>query len=184
MYIYKIRHMTTIILYLFVVTFFVGCTEANNDISNASDSLYTSDYYNSSLLTTENNTTSSSSIFSWIGYYGFSESAKPDQLMLYYVKIFEEDEIVYADIYIDGFQTMSRLRATVVGDQDHIDLLFDIYLPDNVFEIHKKGDILISFEKKNSQLYTLWGQIQPLRIDNIEPGLYFEYSTDNPILGD
>jgi hypothetical protein len=183
MCIYKVRHMTIVILYLFVVTFFIGCTEANNN-SNTSDSFYTSDCYNSSQLTAENNTTSSSSIFSWIGYYGFSESAKPNQLMLYYIKIFEEDEIVYADIYIDGFQTMSRIRATVVGDQDHIDLLFNNYLPDNVFEIHEKGDILISFEKKDSQLYTIWGQIQPLRADNIEPGLYFEYSIDNLILGD
>jgi hypothetical protein len=84
----------------------------------------------------------------WIGGYEFYEFASPNINMNYTVNIYEDDGKYYADIIIDGFQTMARLKAIVQGDSKSIDLIFDSYLPENVQEIYKKGCILLTFGRR------------------------------------
>lgn len=97
----------------------------------------------------------------------------PNQNMFYSIDIYREDGNCYAKIGIDGFQTLVRLLAKVSGDLYSIQLAFLKYLPDNVFEPYKTGDILLGFEKESSKLITNWGEIQPLIIENGKPGEYF-----------
>ncbi len=116
-----------------------------------------------------------SSLNTWVGEYTFSEYAPPDQNMLYSISIYKEENTYYADIYIDGFQTMERLRAKVSGDNSSVKLIFDSYLPDNQFEIFEEGDILLSFEKSGSELLSYWAGIEPMVIDNNVSGkVYFQ----------
>lgn len=114
-----------------------------------------------------------SSLETWVGEYSFSEYAPPDQNMFYSITIYYKDNNYFAKISIDGFQTLERLLAKVSGDVNFIKLKFQEYLPDNVFESYKKGDILISFEKRDSKLITNWGKIQPLLLENYKAGEYF-----------
>jgi len=105
---------------------------------------------------------------SWAGAYKFTEYAPPDENMFYRVSILEENGEYYGDIYIDGFQTLTRIRTKVLGDAESITLSFLEYLPENTFESFIEGDILLSFKKKDSKLYTFWGEIQPLIPENAE----------------
>lgn len=116
------------------------------------------------------------SLESWVGEYGFSEYAPPDQNMFYSISIYEEDKSYYATIHMDGFQTMTRLQAQVEGDGQAIKLIFDKYLPDNLWEPYRPGDVLLRLEKTDSALKTFWGKIQPmLKDDHGESGkTYFE----------
>ncbi|RCX17265.1 hypothetical protein DFR58_108160 [Anaerobacterium chartisolvens] len=112
---------------------------------------------------------------SWAGNYVFSEFAPPNQNMFYRFSVYEENGEYYADINIDGFQTIIRLKAKVLGDEEAIKLAFYKYLPDNISEQFMEGDVLLSFEKKNSKLYTFWGKIQPILEQNTKSGeIYFE----------
>ncbi|MDP4095063.1 MAG: DUF5991 domain-containing protein, partial [Bacillota bacterium] len=72
----------------------------------------------------------------------------------------------YAQISIDGFQTLKRLQAKAYGDENRIKFTFDKYLQDNVQEPYKKGDTLLSLEKTNSAILTTWGKIQPMLESN------------------
>lgn len=108
------------------------------------------------------------SLKSWIGDYTFSEHVPPDENMYYTISIHKEDNGYYADISIDGFQTMERLRAKVLGNETSIKLVFSKYLPDNLRDIYKEGETLLSLEKGDTNLLTTWGGIQPLILDNYE----------------
>lgn len=117
----------------------------------------------------------SETLESWVGNYLFSEYAPPNQNLFYEISIYKEEDDYFAKISIDGFQTMKRLKTKVSGDENTIKLLFDKYLPDNLWESYDEGDILLSFEKRNSKLYTFWGEIQPILESNAKSDkIYFE----------
>ncbi|XOK63212.1 DUF5991 domain-containing protein [Paenibacillus elgii] len=119
--------------------------------------------------------TASSPLESWVGEYEFSEYAPPDQNRFYQIKIFKEDKSYYATIDIDGFQTMERLQAKVEGDGKAIKIIFDKYLPDNLWEPYSPGDVLLRLEKTDSALNTFWEKIQPMLKDDGESGkTYFD----------
>jgi hypothetical protein len=112
----------------------------------------------------------------WVGKYSFSEFVPPDENMFYAISIYKDEGIYYADISMNGFQTIQRLRAKVDGNKNSIKLRFDKYLPDNRFEPYKVGDILLSFEKSGSDLYTFWGKIEPIHKNNKKSGSpYFKF---------
>ncbi|MCP3772181.1 DUF5991 domain-containing protein [Paenibacillus sp. MZ04-78.2] len=117
----------------------------------------------------------SSPLESWVGEYEFSEYAPPNQNMFYQISIYKEGKSYYAKIDIDGFQTMERLQAQVEGDGKAIKIIFDKYLPDNLWEPYQPGDILLRLEKTDSALNTFWEKIQPMLKDQGESGkTYFE----------
>ncbi|WP_163854794.1 DUF5991 domain-containing protein [Paenibacillus elgii] len=120
-------------------------------------------------------TIASSPLESWVGEYEFSEYAPPDQNRFYRISIYKEDKSYYATIDIDGFQTMERLQAQVEGDGKAIKIIFNKYLPDNVWEPYSPGDVLLRLEKTDSALNTFWEKIQPMLKDDGKPGkTYFE----------
>ncbi|MBP3459739.1 MAG: hypothetical protein J6K58_11085 [Lachnospiraceae bacterium] len=116
---------------------------------------------------------------SWIGVYKFSESANepdgPFMMMDYEIKIYKEEDY-YADIIIDGQTTLARAKAEVYGNREWISLTFLEYLPENIIGMYaKKNDVLISFRKDNREIYTYWGEIEPMLYDNEESGkIYFQ----------
>lgn len=155
--------MIAIVVVVFV--FMVGCSikdDNNNnidyDINNESDNM-------------------KQSIDNWIGEYTYSEFAEPDINMYYSIMIYKTKDGIYADISIDGFQRLERLKANVRGDGKLIEISFLEYLPDNLMELYNEADILISLERKDSEIYTSWGEIQPIIQSNIDTtDVYFEKS--------
>ena len=76
------------------------------------------------------------SLEQWVGTYTFEEfEAEDSGIMLFYeVVIYQENNKYFADISVDGFQTMTRIKAAVTGKQKKINLHFKEYLPDNLYE--------------------------------------------------
>lgn len=110
----------------------------------------------------------------WLGDYEFFEHYPPNIDMEYDINIYKENSDYFAKIFIDGFQTTSRIKAKVLSKQDGIELVFESYLPDNDFELYKEGDLLINFKKENSEIYTYWGKIEAILPENKDSGkVYF-----------
>jgi hypothetical protein len=148
-------------------------------VSDTGEEVFREDLWTGNLSKVSNNTLVSLSLDSWVGVYLFSEFAPPDENMFYEISIYKEKSEYFADISIDGFQTFERLQAKVSGDKNSIRLLFCKYLPDNVFEPYVEGDTLLSFDKKNSNIYTTWGKIQPMLKSNIQSDkVYFKIKSE------
>jgi len=126
----------------------------------------------------QNTSEKGNSLESWVGNYSFSEYAPPNQNMFYSISIFEENNKYLANISVNGFQTMERIQAEVTGDEDSIELIFSKYLPDNMMELYQKGDVLLSFKREDSIIYTYWNKMGPMLLDNKSPGPYFSKVTD------
>lgn len=110
----------------------------------------------------------------WVGDYEFYEFFPPNINMQYNINIYKENGSYYAKIYIDGFQTTKRIKAKVISNQGGVDLVFETYLPDSTGEDLKKGDILLGFKKVDSDIYTNWGEIEPILPENKTSGkVYF-----------
>ncbi len=119
---------------------------------------------------------------SWIGTYSFYEYLPPNLNMDYSIQLFEDnstdDHGLYAHIEIDGFQTLQRLRAKVLFDNNSIHLEFDDYFIDEdgnetIYESFEKGDILLSLTIQEDTLITVWGKIHPMIAENEVSGQYF-----------
>lgn len=153
------RLMICLLLCVSVIGLATGCVRKDND-QNRISKVETSNTTKIKIV---------SVLESWVGKYTFSEYAPPDQNMFYRIQIFKDKDGYYAEIYIDGFQTLERLRAKVSGDRNSIKLLFDKYLPGSNHDFYNKGDILLHFKRENSRIYTYWGEITPM-LANTESG--------------
>ena len=117
----------------------------------------------------------------WIGDYSFYEYAPPDQNMDYSLSIKKHPEYssLYAQLEINGFQTETRLQAYIMGNANYIEIIYSSYLtglmdsPSHRDEF-RECEIILALYKKDGEIYTKWGGLPPLRLDNGEPGVYFE----------
>lgn len=120
----------------------------------------------------------STGLSSWIGKYSFEESSpvigNVNMIWVYEINIYEYNKEIIADINIDGFQTQKRIRSKVVEDNNKLNFTFFSYLSDNDYETYKDGDILLTFEKKDSNIYTIWVEMKPMIHDNNNYGIYFK----------
>ncbi len=163
---------------------FTGCSKENvvENQPTTTETQTTSTSDNTNVEDSGSETTiDAENLDSWIGNYSFSENVPPDQNIFYEISVVKENDKYKAKMSIDGFQTMIRLQADVSGDENSIKLIFDKYLPDNTFELYKKGDILLSFENKDSKVYTTWGEIQPIDDSNEKTGVYFSKGQSNSL---
>ena len=107
---------------------------------------------------------------SWIYQYVFDEAVPTHYAWAYDINIYKRNNKYYAFINVDGFQTSKKIIAKVEGNKDSIDFVFERYSLNNVVvcEPFKKGDILLSFTKKGSYIYTKWGEISAMVSENQE----------------
>jgi hypothetical protein len=119
-------------------------------------------YFNSSNDQADYTISKTSGLDSWVGNYSYSECNEPDQNMFYEIEIYKDNSIYYARMYVDGFQTMMRMKAKVMGNERTIKLVFDSYLKDNTYDTYSKGDILLRLKRDGETLYTTWEKIQPI----------------------
>ena len=116
----------------------------------------------------------------WIGEYSFDEFAPPNQNMDYKITITKHPEwsFLSAQIEIDGFQTMERKNALVVGNAEHIELVFDSYGEDDMDlafpgNRYLKGEIVATLYRKSGDIFTAWGRLEPMLPENMVRGVYF-----------
>ena len=108
----------------------------------------------------------------WYGDYYFEEFAPPDQNMVYNISITNDE----SNVEIDGFQTMARKKAWVVGNANYIEIVFDGYGDDDMFksDYYIVGQLLLTFTRKGDEIITTWGRLEPILPENNAPGLYFK----------
>lgn len=113
----------------------------------------------------------------WVGKYSFEESAKNvtgdgAQTWNYVIDVkAKEDKSLVAEIQVDGFQTMTRIEAEVKPSDKSADFIFSKYMPDNMFEIYKKGDKLFTLQVNDKgEMITNWDKMKPNVIDNQKSG--------------
>lgn len=169
----KLSKKLIIVLWIFIIlcSGLTGCGKTTYDYDRLNGPKLTTAY-------TKGNLNEVNSLESWVGNYSFSEYAPPNQNMFYSISIFKENNKYLANISVDGFQTMKRIQAEVAGDEDSIELIFLKYLPDNIMERYQKGDVLLSFKREDSIIYTYWNKMGPMLLDNKSPGAYFSKVTD------
>ena len=116
----------------------------------------------------------------WIGTYSFGEYGPPDSLIVmeYEIQIYRENDGYFATIEIDGYQTMTRIKAKVIGNHNSIDFIFEEYLPDNMFEPYSNGDKLMSFERKDGGFITNWHKMTLRLTEESLPGEYFKQTSE------
>jgi hypothetical protein len=113
----------------------------------------------------------------WVGKYSFEESAKNvtgdgAQTWNYVIDVkAKEDKSLIAEIQVDGFQTMTRLEAEVKPSDKSADFVFSKYMPENMFEIYKKGDKLFTLQLNDKgDIVTNWDKMKPNVLDNQKSG--------------
>lgn len=121
----------------------------------------------------------------WIGKYSYTECFPndPEQpsnpnipCIDYAVKIYKEEEEVYAEIINQGYQTNVHVLVKVIGDSQKIDLIFEKYLDINILNNYSKEDLLLSFQVYKNQLYTTWHKMKSEKAvqKKQDTGIYFE----------
>lgn len=113
----------------------------------------------------------------WVGKYSFEESAKNvtgdgAQTWNYVIDVkAKDDKSLVAEIQVDGFQTMSRIEAEVKPSEKSADFIFTKYMPENMFEIYKKGDKLFTLQMNDKgEMVTNWDKMKPNVLDNQKSG--------------
>ncbi|MBO4684053.1 MAG: hypothetical protein J5600_01855, partial [Desulfovibrio sp.] len=79
--------------------------------------------------------------------------------IFYGIDIRQEGGEILADIDGDGFQTLMRIRTSVSGDEDSIQLRFKEAREDNVLASFDKGELLLTLERQEGRLLTRWNGI-------------------------
>lgn len=127
--------------------------------------------------TEQNQTNSGAVIKKWAGQYTFEESAKNvtgsgAQTWNYVIDIKEKDSgTLVADIQVDGFQTMTRIEASVKASDKNAEVIFEKYGKDNMFELYKKGDRLFTIETNDKgEIITNWDKMKPNVLENQKSG--------------
>ena len=93
-------------------------------------------------------------------------------MMEYHIKIYESDHEYFADIEMSGQTTFAGIKAKVYGNREWISLLFLEYLPDHVMggAVPKGESVLLSFRNDGENIYTYWGEIEPMLYENEDSG--------------
>lgn len=130
---------------------------------------------------------SESDKISWEGEYSFCESsdaAESDSNMIctYKINIYEENNKLYGEIAADGFQTMERIMTEINESDSKIDFVFSSYLHENVTGEYEKGDVLLSFERKNGGIVTVWNEMKPMLTEHYSSGIYFEKDSEEKFI--
>ena len=110
---------------------------------------------------------------SWLGDYIFTEYTNSEDTKFYEVFIYKENDNYSAKIKTvdEGAGVYRYVQAKIKGDNNHIDIIFSKYLPDetNTDMPYVLGDRLLGFTKTESGIKTQWGKI----VNKVD-GIYFK----------
>jgi hypothetical protein len=105
--------------------------------------------------------------------------------MSYEFSIFNDDGMYYAIFYVFGHQTLNEFQASVKGNMESVDIIFDEYTGYNLSAPYKKGDLLLTLTNDHGIVMTDWGAIRPMLKENESGGKIFgKYSNGSwPSIG-
>lgn len=118
----------------------------------------------------------------WAGVYSFDEDGGKNAggtaiFIVHELVVMETDDGLRATLKSNGYQTSRDLNCTarVIGNK--LDIYFDSYGDDNVFESYSRGDLMLTLEKKvaggRTEILTWWGKFTPIIPDKPKTGKVF-----------
>jgi hypothetical protein len=112
----------------------------------------------------------------WQGDYSFGEVGGKNTGMViqYSLKIYTANKMLLADIDADGFQTQLRITCSSKIEGNRIHIYFKNYRQENLFEIYKPGELLLSMERKRGKILTYWQALKPQLIAYRNGRVYFQ----------
>lgn len=107
----------------------------------------------------------------WVGTYTFDEDGGKNAggtpiFIVHELVVMETDDGLRATLQSNGYQTSKDLNcsAKVLGNK--LQIIFESYGENNVFETYEKGDLLLTLEKKavkgKAHIITFWGKFTPV----------------------
>lgn len=121
---------------------------------------------------------------SWLGKYEFSEDGGRNTggtkiFISHELEIRATEDGLMATLRSNGYQTSKDLVCTAKASGDKLEIYFDSYGEDNLFENFEQGDLLLTLENKTvkgkTETLTFWNKFQPSIEKNEKSGkVYFK----------
>ena len=109
-----------------------------------------------------------------IGDYEFNEYTEPNQNRIYILNVYKENNLYYANLNIDGFQTMYRMKLIIKYVSNHYVFELNEDLGSSYNNVYNIGDNLFELYEKDDSYYTKWISMKPMLSSNNEDGIYFK----------
>lgn len=121
----------------------------------------------------------SASIKYWLGNWEFTECWQgvnkiEHPCIIYELHISQAGDQTIADLDLDGFQTMSRIRGAVERTTNGVRITFaGIREPGSFDNTYNAGDVLFELSRKNGRVLTTWKNMTPELDKNKRTGVHF-----------
>lgn len=119
----------------------------------------------------------------WVGTYTFDEDGGRNAggtaiFIAHQLTVLETDDGLIAHLESNGYQTSKDLNLKGKATGSKLELYFESYGENNVFETYDKGDLLFTLQRRivkgRSELLTFWGKFTPIVPRNEKTGkVYF-----------
>lgn len=123
----------------------------------------------------------------WVGHYSFDEDGGKNAggtpiFIVHELNVMESDDGLIATLQSNGYQTSKDLNCRAKVNGNKLEIYFDSYGENNVFETYNKGDLLLTLERRTAkgktELLTYWGKFTPMIPKNEKTGkVYFVKSS-------
>lgn len=123
----------------------------------------------------------------WAGTYSFDEDGGKNAggtviFIVHELVVMETDDGLRATLQSNGYQTSRDLICTARVKGNKLEIYFESYGENNVFETYSTGDLLLTLEKRaakgKSELLTWWGKFEPIVPEKPKTGkVFFTMST-------
>jgi hypothetical protein len=123
----------------------------------------------------------------WIGHYTFEEDGGRNAggtaiFISHELVVMESDDGLIATLQSNGYQTSKDLNCKAKAIGNKLEIYFDNYGENNIFESYAPGDLLLTLERRSAkgkpELLTFWGKFTPMIPKNEKTGKeYFVKST-------
>jgi len=118
----------------------------------------------------------------WVGTYTFDEDGGKNAggsaiFISHELVVMETDDGLRATLQSNGYQTSKDLNCTARVKGNKLEIVFDSYGENNIFETFEPGDLLLTLEKRvdkgKTELLTWWGKFTPIVPEKPKTGKVF-----------
>jgi hypothetical protein len=118
----------------------------------------------------------------WAGTYSFDEDGGKNAggtaiFIAHELVLLETDDGLRGTLKSNGYQTSKDLNIITKVKGNKLEVYFDGYGEDNVFETYTAGDLLLTLEKRTAkgktELLTWWGKFTPIIPEKPKTGKVF-----------
>lgn len=123
----------------------------------------------------------------WVGMYTAEEDGGKNAggtaiFISHELNVIDADDGLIATLKSNGYQTSKDIVCKAKVNGKKLELYFESYGEDNVFESYKPGDLLLTLETKvvkgKQQLLTNWGKFTPIIPEKPKSGIVFFVKSD------